>query len=728
MLLVIFSILLAVLILLAHRGMLARTQPRLAWMITIARLVALLALTLIVADLKRSVTRPEKDQCKILVFADASKSMKVNDAKMQTRLQKIESLFRDDKCINELHQLGRIETQVFADDVQSTQRLDRINILPGNTNLAAPLRQVLDVDSLGLPVAAAVLISDGRHTHGDSPIQVAKSLAAAKIPVSAVLVDEAERPHDISLRTNETHIVADAGQPFAVQAFISSNSTKTEAVTVTLEQDGAEPSSKTVQVPPNAKDFQVEFKTSSTLPGKHLLKLQATTQKQDANPDNDLDCAIVQIQQPPKMNVLYLAASLDWEWKYIRIMAKDDKQLALSALVKANRSEDQEHQFIVENIADETMGKLAGDFPQTPDFYEPYDAVFLETNVFSQLSPAAVDALVAFVQNKGGGLLLRGSLEPVPDAFRKLLPFQETQSLLLAKPARATIAPQAIFTQDRLSPMGAPNGFFLPKLTTLTIPTQLKISARIALETVRPIHNERINAPLLVVHAYGAGKVAFTAISDTWKWRLESDQTAEIHRQFWKEVIYFLAQSAKPRLNPLNHGQKIQLDTTTILKLDVLGQDFKPAPDAKPILEITGPDNENTTLEMQPSLDEPGQYEALINPRMPGLYKLKYNAKIASAKDEIPLTANAIVVATASGLESLNLDPDQELLRDLARITEGRFYNLDEFKNKPDSIPISSRIPTTTSTTNLISPTILYAVFAVAFIAAISFRRRIGLK
>ncbi len=728
MLLAVFSILLAVVILLAHRGMLARTQPRLAWMITIARLVALTALTLMVADLKRSVTRPEKDQCKILVFADASKSMKVNDAKMQTRLQKVESLFSDNKCIDELQQLGRVENQVFADDVQSVQRLDRLNFLPGNTNLAAPLRQILDVDSLGLPVAATVLISDGRHTHGDSPIQVAKSLAAAKIPVSTVLIDEAERPYDISLKIHEAHIVADAGQPFAVQAFISSNSSKAETVTVTLEQDGAEPSSKTVQVPPGAKDFQVEFKTSSTLPGKHLLKLQATTQKQDANPDNDLDCAIVQIQQPPKMNILYLAASLDWEWKYIRLMAKDDKQFVFSALVKANRSEDQEHQFILENIPDETMGKLAGDFPQAPEFYEPYDVVIVETTVFSQLSPAAVDALVAFVQNKGGGLLLRGSLEPVPDTFRKLLPFQETQALLLAKPVRATIAPQSIFSQDRLSPMGVANGFFLPKLTILTIPTQLKISARTALETVRPIHNERNNAPLLIAHAYGAGKVAFTAISDTWKWRLESDQTAEIHRQFWKEVIHFLAQSAKPRLNPLNHGQKIQLDTTTILKLDVLGQDFKPAPDAKPILEITGPDHENSTLEMQPSLDEPGQYEALFNPRLPGLYKLKYNTKIASAKDEIPLTANAIVVAIASGPESLNLDPDPDLLRDLARITEGRFYNLEEFKNKPDSIPISPRIPTTTTTTNLIPPTILYAVFAIAFIAAISFRRRIGLK
>jgi hypothetical protein len=69
---------------------------------------------------------------------------------------------------------------------------------------------------------------------------------------------------------------------------------------------------------------------------------------------------------------------------------------------------------------------------------------------------------------------------------------------------------------------------------------------------------------------------------------------------------------------------------------------------------------------------------------------------------------------------------NEALLRDVARITGGRYFAYGEFE--AGKVPLSANIPASTSTRHLASTWVMAAVFAGAAILLCLFRRRFGLK
>ena len=73
-------------------------------------------------------------------------------------------------------------------------------------------------------------------------------------------------------------------------------------------------------------------------------------------------------------------------------------------------------------------------------------------------------------------------------------------------------------------------------------------------------------------------------------------------------------------------------------------------------------------------------------------------------------------------------DFNEELLRDIARISQGNYYTPRQFSQGIGHLPLSPRLPQRSSRRPLASSWLLFAAITAAFLAEWAARRHLGLK
>lgn len=700
-----------------------RLQSKSALLILLFRIISCIILAVIIANPSRMVRIPSTADFKLVTLIDASKSMMTADEHNSSRLQKVATVMNDATVIDNLQNFAKNDTFLFADDFTPTTLPFAVQPLPGNTNLGDALSRVLQTNALGLPVGAVLLLSDGRSNDGPSPQNVAKQLAAADIPVTTVLVGEKSRPLDISVSTLEQNLQVKRDAPFTLTAQVSANNTDAMPVNVQLLQNAVVLQETTIQLPPRADKTPVPFTVTSPNAGLQTYVVRVAPTAQDASSDNNADFVTVHVEQPPVFKLLYLANTLDWDWRFLSKIHEDVPSVETSALILLGRLPDnpQKLRFFTQGVPSEIDA-----FPEQADFYAPFDAIVADTRVFSDFPEPALQAIVSFVANKGGGLLLKGPADNLPETVATMLPAREFAVEFVNSPVKLIPNPQFIFTRNPSSKLLSDN-LFAPLLSPLAAMPELKKSARSAMDLQTP----RGKASALAAHAYGAGRVVYLASTATWKWKLASDSSAVLYNDFWLQLASFLAETGKPRFNCLNNGLKYPVDQSSDILLDVLGPDFLPAPDARVSLSVTAPDAAVTTLHLSPSLHELGRYEVPFTPSMSGEYLLLFEIRF----DDAVHTSQAVMIAKPMGQETSEIAPDPAMMEDIARITSGHSLSLAELTSALHSpsafsraVPLSTRIPFDEIKTPFIPPALLYALLFLSCMAAWWLRRRLSLK
>ncbi|MBO7620169.1 MAG: hypothetical protein J6T06_06645, partial [Victivallales bacterium] len=199
-----------------------------------ARIISCLILAAIIANPSRVVKIPGTRDFKLVTLIDASKSMLTKDDSSQTRLAKIANVLNTKDIHENLQNFAKTETYLFADGCVPTTLPFAVQPLPGDTNFGAALTHVLQMNELGVPVGAVLLLSDGRSNVGTSPQDVAKRFANATIPVTTVTVAEDTRPLDIAVVAPSQTIQAKRDEPFTLTAHVSANNPKSMDIRVQL--------------------------------------------------------------------------------------------------------------------------------------------------------------------------------------------------------------------------------------------------------------------------------------------------------------------------------------------------------------------------------------------------------------------------------------------------------------------------------------------------------------
>ncbi len=195
---------------------------------------------------------------------------------------------------------------------------------------------------------------------------------------------------------------------------------------------------------------------------------------------------------------------------------------------------------------------------------------------------------------------------------------------------------------------------------------------------------------MLLAHAYGAGRVAYLGTENTWVWPMSGgDRGAAQHRQFWTSLLSWLSATGKARLSAPIHGKLVPLDRDANLRITVLGNDFRPAPEARVAATMHEPNGESTKLRLTPVPGRPGTFDHAAQLAQEGEYKIEYRAELPGGET---LNRTAFFSAAPIGRENQDVAFREAELRDIARLSGGRYLTPPE-AGALRSLPISPRIP-----------------------------------
>lgn len=680
--------------------------------------VILLGLTLLTQPL-RTVKHPEPGSFRIAVLADQSLSMNTLDGNLtESRRQILARLLnRETTALKRLSVLGRLDVNGFADDSQpviydgSTPLLEP---LPGRTPLGPALRQLLSQNTTAAPMGAVLVLTDGRSNAGEPTMEVAKQYRASGIPVSCVGIGRTDAARDLKVQAAAESVSARRDADFTLGAVVSSTYATTQTVTVSLQEHGVTLSAQEITVRPE-QPAKATFTHKTPVAGHHAYAFRINPPADDNRPDNDLDFISVDVREPPTFQILFLGGGLDWEWRFLNIYGQNNDQIDIAAIIKTGPES-----YFLASIPEEPGHPLRA-FPSDTAFYDNYDAVILDSRAAAVLSDDAVAALRAFVENKGGGLLLRGPLAALPAPLREILPVQDDQALRTTRETRPEVSHSFIFARDVAGILRSAQGVFLPAGTSVRPAVGLKRAARPAL--MLPGLPEGQGA-LLAGMGFGAGRCAYLGFESTWRWRLSASGGQLAHETFWNLILVWLSETSKPRVKMHCSGAKTGLGEELRLDLDVLGDDFRPAPDARVMAVVQAPDGQVREIALEPAGEVIGRYEAVFFPTVAGEHRVDYDIRLPASR----LARAAAFVARPVGVEAENIAFNEELLRDLARVTGGRYFTPDEFLAQGHALPLSPLLPMREETRPLASSWLIFILFCGSGLLFWWLRRRIGLK
>ncbi len=680
--------------------------------------VLLLTFLFLVNPVLKKVT-PEVGNCRIILMADNSGSMATHDSgNPKSRLELLNDALRNTSPdLDAFLKQGRTEAFSFASEHKyqgnTPFSLADGEILPGTTPLGDILRRILSESENTAPVASLLLFSDGRSNAGASPIEAAKLCQAKRIPLTCVGVGKEGLPWDLAVKCTVDTPSVMRDSPVSLRASLFNTFSTEKEVEVALMDGETVIETCHVAVPPDSK-AEALFEVTPHLEGFKTYQVRIPHLEGDARADNDLDYASVEVKAPPVFRVLFLLGGMDWEQRFVNQTLAENEQFEVSVITLLAKEK-----YARTNISEEQL-KLTMGFPNSTDYYDGYDAVVLDTRASMELSKEGVSALRSFVENKGGGLFVRGPVELLPPALLELLPMHATKLGVVRRKARVGSSGEFIFGDELASTLVSASGVPLANGTPLFMPLELKSASRIALDLRLADANE--SAPVVCGIAYGAGRVAYSALETTWRWGMSKEHLLA-HQAFWKSLVLWLSEMGKPRVRLLSDSHGAVVGEEYRLDLAATGDDFLPSPNAVVTATVVAPDGGEHLAALNPLWEEEGRYNAFFVPSTPGEYKVNYEIRLP----ERTLHAQTAFVARQIGVETDDVSYNEALLRDMARITGGRFLTVEDY-GKLNALPVSSELPKRTETMPLSAYWPLYAIFALCASLLWWARRRIGLK
>ena len=681
------------------------------------RVLALVCLLLVLLNPYSVREEPDPDGFRVAVLADASGSMETRDVRggETSRRELIEEWIQnpDTPPLAALEESGYwIDRYRFSDHLVSLGG-DRLPLLAGGTALGDVLGEALErADAERDNLGAVLLISDGHHNTGASPMETARRYRDRDIPVTAIGVGAREPPGELRVDFASSRFSGRRGEPMELPVELSNTRDAEAAVRLRLRDDGGVVDEREVRLPAGATGREEVFEVMPVSAGEHLYRLSVIEGEGDGERE-EVRYAFVTAEEPETFAVLYLGNRLNIEYRFIERGIADSDQIGMESIIRTG--EDSFFQALSEE--NEELA-ASGAFPEESSFFNRYDALLVDTRILPELSEDAHGALRDFVSTRGGGLLAFGPLDGNAQSIDSALPVLSAEQRVLNERIRLEIEAAPIFdhlTGGRL--FGRPS-LFVDEDSPVVVTTEWKRGARPVL--LREGRSEAIMA----AQAFGAGRVAYLGTESTWQWRMASDTGLEQHRLFWENLLVWLSSAGKPRVRVSAQGERYPLQESFDFEANILGPDFRPARNANVYVEVTDPSGETWDRQLQPSFDVPGRYRTSYVPEEPGEYHARYRIEFAGGER---MERDVYFISSPLGEEQEDTRYRESVLRDLARVTGGEFYHYPEAGDL-SSLKLSEEVPVRESRVYWANQSWFLVLLFAALFAEWFFRRRMGLK
>jgi uncharacterized membrane protein len=652
------------------------------WMLE-SLLAALLLLVvwqpaIVIAELK-----PQQNIIAVLV--DDSRSMSIADNGTTREQQAVSAL--QSGVLDALQK--KFQTRVYRVD----NHLTRVSNLDTLKNSSAPATRLGDTlndftqETMGLPIGAVVLLSDGADNSGGINASTISALRSREIPVHTVGFGPEQVPSDVEM--NDATVATRVMQNSRLSASVTfhqrgfSGRKATLAVRdgdkvlasreISLASDGT---IQTEALPFNAGPAGVKSLRFSVdvLPGETNTLNNSVTRELDVTSG--------------KRKILYVEGEPRWEFKFIRRAEDDDPNVQLISMLRTT-----ENKVYRQGITD--PNELADGFPTTAEALFQYQAIVIGSLEAGYFTPAQQELLREFVDRRGGGILFLGGRSALAagiwqgSAMADLLPVvlpssKDTFHRDPAIPILTQAGADSMITRLDDDPQKNDARWKkLPYLMDYQDAGTIKPGAAVLLQ----MRAGGRTLPLLITENYGRGRTAVMATGGSWRWQMSMPLGDTSHVTFWQQLLRWMIQETPGQVVATVPNPMLYDDGHIQISADVRDKSYTPAPDAQVQAHVIGPNGFSAMVDMQPTPNSPGIFQADFNADQPGSYIAEVTAQRAGQE----IGTDTVPFQRLDGVaENFHTEQNRPLLEELASQTGGKYWRPQDLSKLPAEIPYSA--------------------------------------
>jgi hypothetical protein len=546
---------------------------------------------------------------------------------------------------------------------------------------------------------AVVLVTDGRHNCGASPLQTARLLGGQKIPVYTVGFGCRREPPDLALmevkhpdmvfqkdRLRGTIVVKDRmppGRSFVVQIGHGDEVLWQEQLT-------------TQNVPLRRVEFEFavdalveKLRTRFDAEVRHYafpLCLQASITPLDGETEtsnNQRAMRFMAITQSYKL--LLIDGRARWETRYLRNLFQRDDQWDVDTILVGPGTDQ----------AALPRGDGPDMFPTDEAALFDYDLIVLGEVPPGVLADHEQAWIRSFVEKRGGGIVFldgeRGQLRLLDEeTLGPVLPVSWLPDGADALPTRLQLT-DAGRSQSALmlESTDAANDRFWQELPAphRIVPVEAVPGTEVFVEAV--VDGKTL--PVMVGRSFGAGRVLYSASDETWRWRYKVADT--YHQRFWNQVAKWII--GRPFATS---DQYVSLDSgppsyargqSAEVRVRLQDVDGRPVNSATVDALLWQDGRIVSTVSLSADGAGHGIYRGRTGPLSEGQYEVSVRAS-GFSHEAMKARTSFVVLAPESG-ELDEIACNDDLLREMASASGGRFLREEEIRELAGLLrPLSS--------------------------------------
>lgn len=726
------------------RSRLARAAPVMrswrAWVIWGLQtlLAALLLLLLWQPAITVAELKPQQNIIAILV--DDSRSMALSEDGATRQAQAIKALQS-----GVLASLDRsFQTRLYRVD-DAPARIDSLKDLAPNapsTRIGDSLKQ-LSEETSDLPIGAVVLLSDGDDNAGGIGADAINALRARHIPVHTVGFGRERAQHDVEIDDAVVAPRALAGSRLAAKITLHQRGYAGAKIDLTVRDVSAGPAkllaSRTVVLGPegNLQTETLMFDIGGA--GARTLQIAAAPLPGEENTANNTVTRLVNAGSDAR-RILYMEGEPRWEYKFIRQAEEDDRMVQIASIDRTS-----ENKLYRQGLSDPK--ELADGFPSRAEDLFAYQGLIIGSVEAGYFTAGQQELIREFVDRRGGGLLLLGGQFALADGGWNASNLTELMPTILPTQAGTFHREQdpkngTSHTTAELAPVGmdsiitrlvddpvanAAKWKKLPYLMDYEDPGTPKPGAAVLADMITP---EGRTLPLLITESFGRGRTAIMATGGSWRWQMSSPLGDTAHDLFWQQLLRWLVSDTPGHVAASVPAQILLDNGAMTLTAEVRDQQYNPAPDAKVEAHILGPSGVNALVEMTPTPDSPGQFQAAWSAPKTGAYLTEVTAQRAdpSTGTVKELGRDVLTFQRMDGVaENFHTEQNRELLERLATQTGGQYWKPADLGKLAGAIPFSEAGVTMRETKDLWDLPLVFLVLLLLRFSEWWLRRKWGI-
>ena len=380
--------------------------------------------------------------------------------------------------------------------------------------------------------------------------------------------------------------------------------------------------------------------------------------------------------------------------------------------------------------------ELRGGFPKLAEDLYAYHAIILDDLEAEFFTPDQMTLLQKFVSERGGGFLMLGGAESFQQGKFHRTPVGDMLPVYLDQPPEAKATSELRLSLARegwLQPWARLRNNESDEKTRLGEMPPFQVLNRVrgikpGASVIAEVDDGRGNKhPAVVVQRFGRGRSAALTIGDIWHWGLHEESMHRDMDKAWRQLARWLVADVPERIDLQTEQKRGEPNQPVVLQVRVRDQKFQPLDEAAVVVTVhtvgqasslSGPSTRmenqghgqiepprksgtaatpllpSIRLPTEPSLKEPGLYEATYIPRDTGGYYAE--AVVTNAVGAEVGRAEAGWSSDLAAEEFRSLKPNRALLETIARKTGGEIIPVEKLEDFARSLP-NRKVPITES-------------------------------